>query len=69
MANRGYGFLRRGEVTHYFQDARIQSDVFGSAAAGKQQGVVVLLFDLVERSISEKLCPRFSEYVWSPSKS
>src|ERR1700675_2997943 len=59
VANGGYGLFRSCEVAHYFQDARIQPDVFDSPAAGNNQRIVVFEPNLVERGIQRKIVPAF----------
>jgi hypothetical protein len=38
-----------------FDDAGVEADVFGSAAAGQDEGVVLLRFDLIESGIQNEI--------------
>src|SRR5258708_32757184 len=49
------GFVGFGKVMDDFDDARIEAKVFGSAAAGEHEGVVVFGLDLVKRGIESEI--------------
>ena len=40
-----------GKVAHRFQDARVQPEILGSAAAGNRQSIVITGFDVIEGRI------------------
>src|SRR6266404_1845559 len=49
------GFVRLGEVANDFDDARVEANVFGSAAAGEDEGVVVFGRDVIERGVESEI--------------
>ena len=55
MANGSDGFIGVREVTHDVENARIQADVFGRAAARDDQRVVIFGLNFVQGSIQPKI--------------
>jgi len=69
VADGSDGFVRLGEVANDFDDARVEANVFGSAAAGEDEGVVVFGLDLIERGVENEIVAALFGVGWSPSKS
>ena len=55
VADGSDGFIRLGEVASDFDDARVEANVFGSAATGEDEGVVVFGVDLIERGVESEI--------------
>src|SRR5882672_10443230 len=55
VTDRGDGFIGLGKMANEFDDTRIEANVFGCAAAGENQGVVVFGFDLVESGVESEI--------------
>ena len=59
VTNRGDGLVGAYEVANDFKDARIQANVFRSAAAGKKQSVVGVGLNVVERGVESEVVAAF----------
>src|SRR6267143_6538216 len=55
VADGGDWSVRLGEVANDFDDSRVEANVFGSAATGEDEGVVVFGVDLVERGVESEI--------------
>src|SRR5713226_2454856 len=55
MADGGDGFVGFREVVNDFDDARDKTNIFGSAAAGQDESVVVFELDLVKGGVQREI--------------